>query len=366
MRIYTYLMLDKNGRAKRTLLWSVVLALLLWVPPTLFADISTLQRIIAAEHKVGYVGIRLRTFTSSRGVRTFEEYVIHKPEDAAYRKVVSVVGERKLLGGQQNRDENQRDNRRRNQDENNRDNRRRNRERENWRQVRSLFSEKEIKLIAQNYNLEHRPSDEKIAGHETDILIISPKFEGKPTKHIFFARENGIILRVEDLDAEGILRDMFVYTRISFEPETVKNKWNAVQAGLKPQPRRSRPTTLAEAEKILKTKLIQPEYLPPGFQLQDIRSLKNRERDLILFQYTDGLVNFTLFEEKDRPSHQNDREREGTQIEIGGTTVYQRKFGSTDAFRWSGSKIRFSLVGAVPTTEMQKIAESIIQKIEKK
>ena len=366
MRIHTYLTLHKNGHPKRTLLWSTVLALLLWAPPTLFADISTLERIIEAEHKVGYVGIRLRTRTSSRGVHTSEEYVIHKPEDAAYRKVVSVVGERKLLSEAQNRDENQRNNRRRNQDENNRDNRRRDRERENWRQIRSLFSEKEIKLIAQNYNLEQRPSDEKIAGHETDILIISPKFEGKPTKHIFFARENGIILRVEDFDAEGVLREMFVYTRISFDPETVKNKWKPLEKELKPQQRRSRSTTLAEAEKILKTKLIQPEYLPPGFQLQNIRSIKNRERDLILFEYTDGLVNFTLFEEKDRPSHQNDREREGTQIEIGGTTVYQRKFGSTDAFRWSGSKIRFSLFGAVPTAEMQKVAESIIHKMEKK
>ena len=366
MRIYTYLILDKNGRSKRNLLWSIVLALLLWGPSTLFAGISTLERIIAAEQKVGYVGIRLRTFTSSRGVRTFEEYVIHKPGDAAYRKVVSVVGERQSIGGQQNRDENRRDNRRRNQGENNRDNRRRDRERENWRQIRSLFSEKEIKLIAQNYNLEQRPSDEKIAGHETDILIISPKFKGKPTKHIFFARENGVILRVEDLDAAGILREMFVYTRISFDPETVKNKWNTVQAALKPQPRRSRSVPIVEAEKILKTQLIQPEYLPPGFQLQDIRSVKNRGRDLIFLEYTDGLVNFTLFEEEDRPRRQDDREREGTEIEIAGTTVYQRKFGSTDAFRWSGAKIRFSLVGAVPTTEMQKVVASIIQKTKEK
>lgn len=364
MQIYTYLRLHKNGQSKRNLLWSVVLAFLLSAPPTLFADISTLERIIEAEHKVGYVGIRLRTSTSSRGVQTLEEYVIHKPENAAYRKVVSVVGERKVLGEQQNRDENRRDNnRRRNQDENNRDNRRRDRERENWRQIRSLFSEKEIKLIAQNYNLEHRPSDEKIAGHETDILIISPKFDGKPTKHIFFARENGIILRIEDLDAAGVLRDMFVYTRISFDPETIENKWKASEKEIKPQSRRSRSVPITEAEKILKTKLIQPEYLPPGFELQDIRSVKNRGRDLIFLEYTDGLVNFTLFEEEDKPSPRDNRASQGTQIEIGGATVYQRKFGSTDAFRWSGAKIRFSLVGAVPTTEMQKVIESIIEKI---
>ncbi len=366
MGIHTHFIPHKHQRRKRNLIGSTVLALLLWIPSTLFADISTLERIIEAEHKIGYVGIRLRTFTSSRGVRTLEEYVIHKPEDAAYRKVVSVVGERQALGGQRNRDEGQRDDRRRNRDENNRDNRRRDRERENWRQMRSLFSEREIKLIAENYNLEQRPAEEKIANHEADILIISPKLEGKPTKRIFFARENGIILRVEDLDTEGILRDMFVYTRISFDPETINNKWKSFEKGIRPQPRRSRSVPIAEAEKILKTKLIQPDYLPPGFQLKDIRSLKNRGRDLIFLEYTDGLVNFTLFEEEDRPRRQDDREREGTQIKIGDTTVYQRKFGSTDAFRWSGAKIRFSLVGAVPTPEMQKVIESMIKKIDKK
>lgn len=366
MRTHTYLMLHKNGRSKYQRIWSIVLAFLLWGPSTLFADIGALERIIEAERKVGYVGIRLRTSTSSRGVRTFEEYVIHKSEDAAYRKVVSVVGEPKALGGQQNRDENRRDNRRRDRDENNRDNRRRDREQESWRQIRSLFSSKEIKLIAQNYNLELCPSDEKIAGHETDILIITPKFEDKPTKHIFFARENGVILRVEDLDAEGVLRDMFVYTQISFDPEVVKDKWNNLQDELKPLQRRSRSIPLAEAKRILKNKLIQPEYLPPGFQLQDIRNIKRRNTNLIFLEYTDGLVNFTLFEEMDKPSRQDDRERERTKIEIGGTTVHQHKFGSMEAFRWSGAKIRFSLVGAVSTTEMKKVVESIIQKTKEK
>ncbi|MCG9130720.1 hypothetical protein J5I95_03460 [Candidatus Poribacteria bacterium] len=366
MRLHTYLMLHKHGRPKYNLIRVTVLALLLCGPSTLFADIGTLKRIIEAERKVGYVGIRLRTSSTSRGVRTFEEYVIHKPEDAAYRKVVSVIGERKALGGQQTRDENQRDNRRRNRDESNRDNRRRDRERENWRQIRSLFSQKEIKLIAQNYDLELCPSEEKIADHETDILIISPKFDGRPTKHIFFARENGVILRVEDLDAEGVLREMFVYTQISFEPQTVNNKWNAFRDELKPQQRRSRSIPLAEAKKILKNKLIQPGYLPPGFKLQDIRTIKRRNNDLIFLEYTDGLVNFTLFEEMDRPSRQDDRERQGTQIEIGGTTVHKHQFGPTDAFRWSGAKIRFSLVGAIPTTEVQKVVESIIQKTKKK
>ena len=366
MRIHTSLMLHKNGRSKRTLIGAAVLAFLLWAPHVLFADISTLKRIIEAEREVGYVGIRLRTSISSRGTRTLEEYVIHKSGDAAYRKAVSVVGERKSLGDQQSRDENNRNNRRRNRNENNRDNRRGEHEQDNWRQIRSLFSQKEIELIAQNYNLEQCPLEEKIADHETDLLTIRPKFEGRPTKHIFFARENGIILRVEDLDAEDVLREMFVYTRISFDAETVKNKWNDFQVELKPQQRRSRPTTLAEGKKILGAKPIQPAYLPPGFQLQDIRSLKSRRNDLIFLEYTDGLVNFTLFEEGGKPPDRDRERRRYSKIEIGGTLVYKHEFGSTDAFGWSIAKIHYFLVGAIPADEMTKVIESIIHNAKKK
>ena len=367
MPIHTYPIFHKDLRSKYNLIWSAVLAFLLWTPHTLFADISTLERIVEAERKVAYVGARLRTSSSSRGTRTFEEYVIHTSEDASYRKIVSVVGERRSVNGQPNRNERQDDNRRRENNENRRDRRERNRDRNEWRQIRNLFSEKEIKLIAQNYNLEKSASAEKIMNYETDILTITPKFAGRPTKRIFFARENGVILRVEDLDAEGILREMFVYTRISFNAEAVNAKWKAIQKEIKPEQRRSRPSSLTEAKKMLKTKPVQPEYMPPGFQLQDVRSTKSRGDDLILLAYTDGLVNFTLFEKGGKPPRLSDRQRgEESETELKGKKVYKHRFGSTDAFRWSGPKIHFFLIGAIPTAEMQKVVESIIQKSNEK
>ena len=356
MRIHKYLILH-----------SAVLAFLLWTPHALFADISTLERIAEAERTVSYVGLRLKTFSSSRGTRTFEEVVIHKSADASYRKVVSIVGERHSSEGSRNRDEHPDNNRQRDNNENRRDRQETNRDRHEWRQVRSQFSKEEIELIAENYNLEEAASTEKIVNYETNILTITPKFAGRPTKRIFFASKNGVILRVEDLDAEGVLQDMFVYTRISFDPETVERKWNAFEKEIKPRPPRSSSISLAEAEKMIKTKPIQPEYLPPGFQLKDVRIIKNRENDSILLEYTDGLVNFTLFEKTGKPPRIRDRDRrEETEVELEGVTVYKRLFRGTDTFRWSGTKIHFFLIGAVPAPEMQKVVESIIQKTQKK
>lgn len=363
MQTHKHLILHRDGQSKHHLLWSAVLAVLLWTPHALFADVSTLERIAEAERKVSYVGLRVKTFSSSRGIRTFEEVVIHKSADVSYRRVVSAVGERHSSEGSRSRDERRNDNRRRDDNENRRDRRERNRNRSEWRQVESPFSKKQIELIAQNYNLEKSPSTEKIANYETDILTITPKFADRPTKRIFFARENGVILRVEDLDAEGVLREMFVYTRISFEPETVERKWNVFEKEIKQRPPRSDPISLADAEKILKTKPIQPEYLPPGFQLQEVRSIRSREKDSILLEYTDGLVTFTLFEKGGKPPRLSDRQRgEESEIELKGKKVYKHRFGSTDAFRWSGAKIHFFLIGAIPTPEMQKVVESVIHK----
>ncbi len=356
MRIHKYLILH-----------SAVLAFLLWTPHTLFADISTLERIAEAERKVSYVGVRWKTFSSSRGSRTFEEVVIHQSADASYRKVLSVVGERRSLEGSQDRNEHRGNNRQDDNNENRRDRRERTRDRNEWRQIRNPFPKKEIQLIAQNYNLEVSPSTEKIINYETDILTITPKFADRPTKRIFFARENGVILRVEDLDAEGVLRQMFVYTRISFDPATVQRKWEVFEKEIKPRPPRSSSISLAEAEKVLKTKPAQPEYLPPGFQLKDVRIIKNRKNDSILLEYTDGLVNFTLFEKTGDPPHIRDRDRrEEKEIELAGTIVYKRLFREADTFRWSGAKIHYFLIGAIPTTEMQKVVESVIHKEKEK
>ena len=365
MRIHIYVILRKSLKPKYYLLCIPVLTFLLWAPQTLLADISTLERIAEAEHKVSYVGVRLKTFISSRGTRTFEELVIHKSPDVSYGKELSVVGERKSFRGahDENRDENRRNNRRKNRDENRRNDRDRDYEPHKWHQVKSRFSEKEVELIAQNYNLEKSSSTEEIANYETDLLTITPKFAGRPTHRIFFARENGVILRTEAIDAEGVLRAMFVYTRISFDPEVVARKWKVFQKEIEPEPQRTHLISLVQGEKILKTKPIQPEYLPPGFQLQDVHSIKDKKNTIHLI-YTDGLLRFSIFETTDKRARRGSERRRGSDvIEFGGTHVHKYQRGSTHAFSWSSSDIHFFLfVGAMPTTEMQKVVESIIQK----
>lgn len=367
MRVYTYLIFHKYLRVSMFLFCSAILAVLWCAPHTLFADTNTLERIVEAENDVSYVGVRLKTFVWSRGPKTFEELVIYKAPDISYGKELSVVGERKSFNGSRGdeRSENRKDNnRQRDHDKNRRDDRAREREQSKWRKVKSLFSKAEIELIAQNYNLEKTSSTEKIANYETDILTIVPKFAGRATHRIFFARENGVILRAEALDAEGVLRAMFVYTRISFDPEVVERKWTSLEKEIKLEISSSYAISLVEGEKILKTEPIQPEYLPPGFQLQAVHGIKNK-KDTIHLIYTDGLLDFSIFETTDKPVRHRGRREEESKV-IDGTSVYTHRRGPTYAFSWSDADIHFFLFGAMPAIEMEKVVESIIHKAKEK
>ena len=320
----------------------------------LFADVAVLERITKAEQDVSYVGLRLRTYSSSRGARTMEEIVIHKSAEFSYSKVESVIGEQRPVNEENNGE------RRRGDRDGDRNDHRRPRE-FRWERQRSQFSPKQIKLIAQNYELERRHWGEKIAGHETDLLIINPKHAGRPTKHIYFARKNGVILRVEDLDAAGVLRRMFVYTRISFEHDTVKKKWESFREEIKSEPWRPRPTiALADAEKVLKKKPIEPQYLPPGFQLQ---SMHRRQfgGNYVQLKYTDGMLDFNIFETTDKISRREGRNRDETVIQIGGVSVRKGQRGPTQTFGWSSADVHFFLLGEIPAKEIEKVVKSIIQ-----
>ena len=327
-----------------------VVGCLLLLTDSVHSDVTVLKEIAEAEQSISYVGVRLKIF----GSRTLEEVVIHKSSKESYRKVLSTVGGESTLSTDHRREVD------RDTNDRNRDRRRRDRD-FRWERQRSQFSSKEVELIAQNYKIERRPWGEKIAGHQADLLIIRPKYPGRPTKHIYFARKNSVILRVEDFDSSGVRRNMFVYTRIGFDTNAVNARFKSIQEEISRTPGRNFPEiTLAEAEKLLTNKLIKPQYLPSGFQLQNLFKHQYRGNHPIQLKYTDGMLDFNLYETIDKGRHRDSRNRGGEAIKIGDIPVRKYRRGPTHAFNWSSSGIHFFLSSPLPASEMVKIVESII------
>lgn len=314
------------------------------------ADVPVLKEIAEAERSISYIGVRLKIF----GSRTLEEVVIHKSLKDSYRKVLPTVGGESTLSTDHDREGD------RDTNDRNRDRRRRDRE-FRWERQPSQFSTKAVELIAQNYKIERRPWGEKIAGHQADLLIIRPKYPSRPTKHIYFARKNSVILRVEDFDSAGVRRNMFVYTRIGFDTKAVDARFKSIEKEISRAPGRNIPEiTLAEAQKVLTRKLIKPQYLPSGFQLQSLHKHQYRGSHPIQLKYTDGMLDFNLYETIDKGQDRDGRNRGGEVIKIGDTPVRKYHRGPTHAFNWSSSGIHFFLSSPLPASEMVKIVESII------
>ena len=324
-------------------------------------SLKTLKRIVNAEEKVAYVGTRLIVMNTPRGTVAREEAVIHQPPEIHAITVLPILeGDRsRRLSNQEPHRDNERNRR-----EGKRDDRRGDRRRFSldWKRMATL-SQKEVELLAQNYTFDSVPAD-PIAGQETDLVTVSPLFEARPTKRLYLARDTGIILRIEDFDSGGNLRFMSVYTQISYDEEVVKQKlaeWHRDEKSLaKKRRRRSQSITLDEARAVLKDKLIEPSYLPPGFQLLETRYFKHRS-DTVYLRYTDGMLTFTVFESKNRQERNRGNKREGVQhIQIQGIAARHEKRGPTHILQWYISDLNFAVMGELPRDELIKVAESLI------
>ncbi|MCZ6678189.1 MAG: DUF4367 domain-containing protein [Candidatus Poribacteria bacterium] len=320
-----------------------------------------LERIIQAERKVSYAGTRMTVINSPCGTTVLEERVLHYPPKIHVVTVSSILGDGRSLKGHDG-ERHQGDGRKtlgRRQGEKFG----RRRRFPPRRQQMATLSQKEMELLERNYRFDFATA-EAIAGHEIDLVTISPRLEGRPTKRLYLARDTGIILRAEDLHPDGTLRLMFVYTQISFEPEKVQQKLAELQRdGKQPSEkkrRRSQPITLGDARKVLDNRLVQPTYLPPGFQLLETRSIKHRSETVYL-RYTDGLVTFSLFETKG-PSLRAPRSRgeDAQVIQRHGVAVQLSHREQTHILQWFVAGVDFALMGELSQEEMVKVAESLI------
>ncbi len=157
-------------------------------------------------------------------------------------------------------------------------------------------------LLMQNYRVEVSPGD-MIAGRPTRLLRITPRRKGRPARNLWLDQERGIVLRLEHYDTEGILRSIFVFSRITYDSARVQQMLDKL-----PPPRSSRPErpgqpprwNHAEQPEALKDILKRPLVLldppPEGFILRGVQWMRVREQIHVQLRYTDGLASLSFFQ----------------------------------------------------------------------
>jgi len=341
--------------------------------PDAFANAPTqsleiLKLVKVAESEVSFIGTRFTTSHAPHGMAVRDEFVIHHPPKVHAVRALSVVGGLDSLGFRDIERSRIRNGRRRHLGAGDRHSDRR--QPLPPRKRISTLSQEEIELLAQNYRFDSSLGD-VVADQETYVIKISPKFEGRPTKVLYISRDNGMILRTEDFDPAGNLRSLSVYTQIDFNRDKVKRTLAELKKKEKipfeDQSRRSGLIEGAEAEKVLDDRIVKPTYLPRGFQLLDTRYIKHRSGAVFL-RYTDGLVTFSLFERKirrlfhfpGRPHRRKNQDRAGTFVPRHDVSIHLMKQHQAHILEWAYSGVDFTLIGELDSSELIKVAESVI------
>lgn len=340
------------------------------------------QRLKTAEREVSYVGKRLTISWAHDGCFAREELVVHHPPSTHLVKMVAPLKEDyrpKTRGGGRKRGKG------------------------NFKsdvpfrhhfdgraffrpphKIAERLSQDNSELLVQNYTLNFHSSEEKIAGFEVNVFTIAPRpeIEYRPTRRIWIAKDKGVILRIEHFDAKENLRFLSVYTQISFQPDKIKQELTNFQSDEKFRPddsrRRGKTISLADAKKAMDNRLVLPAYLPPGFELQQITQIAfgskravplRAPRPTVHLRYSDGLMEFSLFESKRKPPRkQRDsktRAGKGVRVEhFHGTPVEVMKRHQTLILKWYEGGVNFALISELDQPEIIRIAKSLIPNAE--
>ncbi len=340
------------------------------------------KRLTSAEHEVSYVGKRLLISWAHDGCYAREELVVHQPPLTHLVKMVAPLQESSRLKTRSGW------RKRRRADAKSEVPIRRHFEGKAFfrppHKIVERLSQNNLELLFRNYTVQHHTTKEKIAGYKTDLLTIAPRPEigDRPTKRIWIAEHKGVILRAEELDAQGNIRFLSVYSQISFQPEKIQGELAEFQSKKKFKPgnprRRGKSISLSDAQEALDNRLVLPAYLPPGFKLQQIMQLEfaskpamslRAPRTTVHLRYTDGLMEFSLFESKRKPP----RKKRGAEtfprgrakiMKFHGTPVEIVKRDQTLILKWFQDGVSFALISELDRPELIRIAESLILGVE--
>ncbi|MCH8290804.1 DUF4367 domain-containing protein [Candidatus Poribacteria bacterium] len=350
---------------KRRMIFTYILFSMLLVQTVFMVNAESndptdvLQRIASAQREISYVGKRMLISWTPAGCAVREELIAHQPPSIHFVKQLMQRRDGTPMMRYRGRRDSERRRRGRRSDSSGR---RGFSGRLFPSRPQELLSHKDLDLLVKNYDVTLSELSEEVVGYETDLLTIKPRFDHRPTRRIWVAKDQGVILRLEDFDANGNLRFMSVYTQISFQPERVKDALSEIPKKKEPHDdqKRGRHVSISEAQKVFGKSLIQPSYLPEGFELQSVRLMPFGPKPTVHLQYTDGLMGFSLFESQAPPFRDRPHNLRTQTKQIHGTPVQIMDRHEIRILWWSQEKVGLTLIGELNQSEMLKIVESLI------
>lgn len=203
-----------------------------------------------------------------------------------------------------------------------------------WEQARyrSPLPSREIHRRAlENYDIEMAGTDQ-VAGRPTYVIHAVPRGMGETAHRLWIDRDCYLTVRTDVENLHGAVLSSARYTQIQINPPDISPASFKITGKIKPKPKPSCTRFTA----------VKPTYLPKGYRLIGVGSMSVNCRSCVHLQFSNGVNSLSLFE------HQTDKDAplKRTASKVG------------NVLTWARRGVLFTLIGDVPSVELQKIADS--------
>lgn len=173
---------------------------------------------------------------------------------------------------------------------------------------------------------------EQVAGRQAFIILAVPKFEGEAAHRLWVDKEFYLLVATQVEAPNGSVVNSSRFTTLSINPKDISPSAFKVNGKVKP----------AAAPSPLGFSIAKPSYLPKGYKLVGQTTLTVNGRSCAHLQFSNGANNISLFQ---RPA--------------AGEKAKKMRSSITKVMCWKRGSMLYTLMGDVPRTELQKIADSI-------
>lgn len=223
------------------------------------------------------------------------------------------------------------------------------------------FEARYLQLIMQNYQLTLRPG-EILIGRPTLFLEIKPKYPQRFGLRFWIDREKWVVLKrqrfiVQNHSEKSIMEQYF--EQITFHsslPDSLFDLSEVKEMASVKKPFRARIDekrfrTIEQAQEAVNFPIYSPQPLMQGFHLMSVRIVKEHHRQIVHTHYSDGLMNFSIFQFRGKPPRRWQRFSNLSEVPSNLPSCRRRQF----IFVNHKDEFTFILVGNLPRRWLEKI-----------
>lgn len=222
--------------------------------------------------------------------------------------------------------------------------------------TRKFLNPDSFMQLVKNYDISLE-GKEQVAGKWCVVIRINPKMDGRPSRRLWIDSSNYIVMKAQEMDFEGKEVLLMEVSEISFPAELDRKLFERKQESREQEKEVEPLSGIQDARRILGKDLKLPSYIPQGFVLQEMVSIRSKSSKAVMMGYVDGLCAITILI-KDGPGPSLSRETRT--LKIGDLDGLVKDLGILRVIQFQIRGLTYTMVSELSEEEMKEIAASCI------